>query len=355
MKILKKVGLLILTILVVIIFFEIVHIILYGSELDEFENSGVKHGRYKVRNDNLLLAYELIPNYNMTIYESRAGGNIVYTINSHGFRDYEYSKEKDEEIFRIIVLGDSVTFGTAVMLEDTYAKKLETILNRNSDSDLKFEVLNFGVEGYSTIQEMEFLRTKAIKFDPDLVIVGFFLNDFSPTIMPLSEKNIWEREKILNEMLSPKCSLRSKASHFFKQSVFLEKNFFPYLKKIKYGKNYHKNMFIKPYRDICNYGLIDKGFEGIQSTLENEGIQGMVVLFPLEYSELPYKYSDSYNLVDNLARKNGFHTLNLHPYFKERNEELYIMMDDVHINSEGALVASEATYGKLKEEKLIPS
>ena len=50
---------------------------------------------------------------------------VYVKINSQGLRDYDYPMEKAPAIFRIIILGDSVTFGTGVTMEETYAKRLE--------------------------------------------------------------------------------------------------------------------------------------------------------------------------------------------------------------------------------------
>ena len=51
--------------------------------------------------------------------------------NHHGYRDYEYSLEKPEGVFRILVLGDSQTFGAGIKdLKDTWVKKLEEKLQK---------------------------------------------------------------------------------------------------------------------------------------------------------------------------------------------------------------------------------
>ena len=73
------------------------------------------------------------------------------TRNSHGLRDKEYSYNKPDEIYRILVLGDSQTFGHGIKrLEDTWHKKLEVLLNKGF-SNQKFEVIALAGEGWNTV------------------------------------------------------------------------------------------------------------------------------------------------------------------------------------------------------------
>ena len=69
---------------------------------------------------------ELKPGYKGVYY-----GHPI-EINSDGFRDYEYSLDKPEGVYRIALFGDSMCFGQGLALEDIYAKVLERILNTNS-------------------------------------------------------------------------------------------------------------------------------------------------------------------------------------------------------------------------------
>ena len=52
------------------------------------------------------------------------------TLNSLGYRDFEYSLERPKNTFRILMLGDSMTFGSGIdKMSDTYPKQLEVLLN----------------------------------------------------------------------------------------------------------------------------------------------------------------------------------------------------------------------------------
>jgi len=98
-------------------------------------------------------------------------------INRLGFRDdREYSLAKGASTFRILVLGDSVTFGHGSVGEHTYPFLLEQKL-KAWRPDVDWQVWNLGVPGYNTSQELAYLLQVGPTFHPDLVIVGFFEND----------------------------------------------------------------------------------------------------------------------------------------------------------------------------------
>ena len=111
-------------------------------------------------------------------YDGWFAGVPAHT-NSLGFRDTrEYSLSKPTGTFRVIVLGDSVTFGHGALFETTYPYLLEQRL-REWRPDVRWEVWNLGVPGYNTAQELAYLNQVGASYAPDLVIVGFFLNDFT--------------------------------------------------------------------------------------------------------------------------------------------------------------------------------
>lgn len=97
--------------------------------------------------------------------------------NSEGFKDYKYSIRKSNNTFRIIALGDSMTEGSWVSINDTWPKQLEMKLNK-LNMPHKFEVLNFGIGGINTLLEVETFEKKGLKYNPDMVVLQFANNDW---------------------------------------------------------------------------------------------------------------------------------------------------------------------------------
>jgi lysophospholipase L1-like esterase len=100
-------------------------------------------------------------------------GEHPVSINSHGLRDREVGPP-EPGTFRILVLGDSVTFGHGVAVGDTYVRQLE---QRLAERQPRITVLNAGIPGWSTHQQHIFYQEHTAELAPDLVLVGFVLND----------------------------------------------------------------------------------------------------------------------------------------------------------------------------------
>lgn len=155
---------------------------LFEAYLRVFHSKNIlgKHAYF----DNNAGIFRLIPNKKLKIKYPEF--EYVLKINSRGLRDYEYSYEKNKDVFRIIILGDSFAFGQGVELKDTFAKILDDKFRKYRFSSSP-EVINTGVPGYSTDDCYKLLTNEAYKYKPDLVIYAFFVNDFTETFNKLKE------------------------------------------------------------------------------------------------------------------------------------------------------------------------
>jgi len=103
-------------------------------------------------------------------------GGVPVTINGKGVRGPEIEYEKPERTARVLFLGDSVTFGFKIEDdEDTLPAVVESILNRETGGAV--QSINAGCGGYSPWQEFLYLSQEGYKYEPDVVVVGFVLND----------------------------------------------------------------------------------------------------------------------------------------------------------------------------------
>jgi hypothetical protein len=101
-------------------------------------------------------------------------GESYVRINSDGLRDREHAKAKPAGTVRIAVLGDSFSEAMHVPMEQTFWSLLERKLQEcNVFPGKQVEVINFGVSGYGTAQELMTLRRKVWDYSPDLVVLAF--------------------------------------------------------------------------------------------------------------------------------------------------------------------------------------
>lgn len=255
-----------------------------------------------IRSANPKLMYELRPNAQIS---------KIIKINSHGFRDYEFKKEKPPNTFRIIVVGDSVTFGWRQKLEDTYPKIIERKLRETFTKKINIEVLNFGIGGYNAEQEAELIKTKVLNFNPDLLIIGFCPNDGQIGF----DGGLWW--------------------HFFHgRSRTLS-----FLKLLAiYNKVHNDPMYIlrSAYTEIANI------------TNQNK-IPVLICILPMLQGDQLWYPEEFPPLLEKLNLPH----LNLVEHFKGKNIK-ELMLDTVHLTVEGHNLVAQLIASYLIEKNLIP-
>lgn len=101
-------------------------------------------------------------------------GDQMVETNSLGLRGPELTREKPEGTKRVLFLGDSVTFGFRAPFRSTFPSLAG---ERLREGGRHVDVINAGVGGYSPWQYDRYLRSEGILLSPDVVVIGFVLND----------------------------------------------------------------------------------------------------------------------------------------------------------------------------------
>jgi len=100
-------------------------------------------------------------------------------VNELGLRGPEVSERKPANTFRILALGDSVTFGFYVDDPETYPAQLAQLLGETLPDGRKIEVLNGGCGHFSVGDERAYLSERLLRLEPDVVLLQFCSNDLS--------------------------------------------------------------------------------------------------------------------------------------------------------------------------------
>ncbi len=105
-------------------------------------------------------------------------GRSYLRINHDGFRGPDYPLTKPPDTIRVAVLGDSYVEAMQVAEDKTFTA---VIARELAESPIlkgrKVEALNFGVDGYGTLQELITLQRKVWKYHPDIVVLAIFLGN----------------------------------------------------------------------------------------------------------------------------------------------------------------------------------
>ncbi len=100
----------------------------------------------------------------------------VITNNSHGFREREFTSPKPPNTYRLMVLGDSMSWGVGLPVHERYSNLLEVLLN-DTTSPQHFEVLNFAARAANTADELKTLQKYIGLVQPDQIIIGYNFDD----------------------------------------------------------------------------------------------------------------------------------------------------------------------------------
>jgi lysophospholipase L1-like esterase len=257
-----------------------------------------------------------------------------FAINSAGFRDYEYPETKPVATYRTIIVGDSTTAGNGVPeLDQTYTKQLEKLLNTNNTTGLHYEVLNMGVGGYHTLQEIETLRVKGLRYTPDLVLVTFCVNDFDL----YSDGGVY-RKLLAHARLATRHTETAPSSSLLTLSR---------LALIVYHRFYtsrtgHDDFYSKDI--LKGQTTVRAGFVLLSELQHRHGFSTLVVILPaFMHPFVQYKHTSIHERVLQAAEGlPGIAILDLLPSFARRdNNAGRFSYDGLHMNESGHKTMAE--------------
>ncbi len=117
---------------------------------------------------------------NADFWHTSVDGSWEFRTDSRGFRNEQnYAYGKHPGALRILSIGDSMTQGYEVRQNYTFSAVAQRYLKHLG---VQAQVINAGVSGYSTEEELAFLENEGYKYQPDVVVLGFYANDFDDNV-----------------------------------------------------------------------------------------------------------------------------------------------------------------------------
>ncbi len=317
------------------------------------------------------LMYRHVPNHEFDYARQEFRQHVVF--NSKGLRDYEYPYDKGNNSYRILVLGDSFPEALQVPLEESFTKLLEKKLNELSKNG-KFEVVNAGTGGYGTENELIFLKNEAIKYNPDAIVLAFFLNDIeenaaSPLIRVEKGKIYYDipinasvPKKIMlgcSRKLQFCALLQSVVLTMKKESNIVGKRKFSDYAYLKKDNPEFKKAFDDTLVLIYEMSQVSKkhsiGFTLVaipsKEQVDKSKMQDYLEKIKVSSSETdPDKIQ---RILEDFSRKNDIEFVDLLPSFKEKNSnnDFYFNIDG-HWNQKGHELAADIMYNELYKKQL---
>ena len=267
-----------------------------------------------------------VPNPNMSFAHAPSRRaflmGVDVSINSQGLRDKEYNFAKPPGNYRIMILGDSTTFGWGVTAEDTVAKILERELNETA-TGRRFEVLNTGVGNYDTVQEVTYYIESGRAFHPDLVILEYFINDAEP--VPV-EKRTWLRDR----------------SYFVAFVVSRSDGLLRLMGRLPDWRSYYTSLYEE---DRPGWQAAKAAMASLARATKSDGAQLLVAILPeLHQINQSYPFEREHAKVRSVFANNGVPTLELIDGLRGHGPEnsLWVTPIDDHPNRKAnTLIAAQ--------------
>jgi lysophospholipase L1-like esterase len=245
---------------------------------------------------------------------------------------------KKEEVYRIIIIGDSIAKGQGLKddLNSSFGKLLEQELNSNKNKT-EYEVIIFAASGYSTSQEIILLKEKALKYKPNLILWSYVLND---PANPRYHDGNGEFGIYFNKPKIYFIEYINKKIFFFNEKRIFNKK--------KCEQEYHKLLHCVYWEDI------KKNIEEIANISKEENIKTIFLIHPIfenSYNYSNYSLNNLHKQIKEEIKKNNLLVLDILDIYKNYNPYNLRLnsQDPWHPNEIGHEIIKDYIYSFLKE------
>lgn len=236
---------------------------------------------------------------------------VRVTTNDIGLRDEPVPMPKPDNTLRILMLGDSITFGWGVPQDQTVTEHLQQAL-AISYPDRSVEVINAGVGNYNAAMSVAWYLEHGRDLDADLVVFNYFINDAEPRP---SRQGGWLRE-------------RSAAFVYFAGKVDTALRL---TEEKQDWRDYYRALYDT---DAAGFEGAKQAFNQLAEATREDSVPVLFAVYP-ELRELtPYPFQDVTDAVTNLATGHGWPSIDLlHSVVDTPPEDLWVTVPDPHPNA----------------------
>ena len=262
-------------------------------------------------------------------------------INARGYRDLERAIPKPPGVRRAVCLGDSFTWGVGVLFDDTWPQRLERLLARERGE--RWEAVNLGEPGLNTVQEASKLAAEGLAYQPDVVVVGYVLNDSE-------DENVAERR--MAEWVEDQRQRASRPASLLERSALVR------LVGSRLRATVENRERVTGFRamyseDYAGWQAGRTALRAIAGMCRERGVPLVVAVFPLFGNALDdgYPFAELHAKVAQAAAEAGASVVDLLPQYRGLDWHHLVVdgANDEHPNEVAYRIASQAIVRAVDE------
>ena len=266
-------------------------------------------------------------------------------LNALGYRDFERTLGKPRGVRRAVSLGDSFAWGVGIEFDDTYAQRAERSLSRRQH--VPWQVVSLAQPGMNSVGEAAQLAAEGMAYDPDVVTLGYVLNDSE-------DENAAESRRV-EDWLEEKREERQSSPRLLDHSALYR------LVRTRVGATLENRRRIQGYKsmyapDYAGWIAGQKALKAMGGLCRERGVPFVVLIFPLFGNPLDetYPFPEIHAKVARAAADAGAKVVDLLPLYRGLRWDILVVdgAADEHPNE----IAHRIAAGALRKaiEEVVP-
>ncbi len=267
-------------------------------------------------------------------------GDVTYHFNSAGFRDIEHVTAKPPDTKRIVVIGDSVTVGHGVVTDEIFISQVREQLGTG------VEAINIAMSGLNAPQVVHLLDVEGLRFEPDIVVLNFVLNDcdfYSRRGAAIDfDRKVNQEIGLLGIRVNPKLKelMKSSALIYFlsqrAQRLFTDE------------RAPDGDYVLRIWSSEKNRKKVSDAFDRFAALRDDHGFTPLILVWPVIADFASYPYREIHKWVMEEAVERGIEVIDLLPAFAAvgRHKDFALNRNDYfHPNARGHRAAANVFIG----------
>lgn len=305
-------------------------------------------------------------------------------------RDRDYAPTPPEGTFRVLVLGDSIAYGTHAKSEQTFPKVLEKKLDGKYG---RVEVINAGVIAYTAYNEQKYWASKGKDLHPNLVIISLCLNDVvDPALhwmflvdefsvdsvpeeaipnpvyhrdhaMPLARRKLAQQGALYNKLLRKSELYKRAIAPLFSSPPVPDTTVTAGGKRLPAFLTGEDTLSMEVLMDYESpeWRWLRGQYDAMVGSIRKTGAEVMVLVNPVQYQLMPGYPLFPQTLVERYCKERALRCFDVLPDVRDHGGEALFygkfngVVDVWHYTPAGHQVIADALRGYLEREKLLPA